>query len=195
MRISSALMLAGTLLATTAATAAPVRGAATGLSYNYLDGRVLLIDPDDGDDATGIRLGGSMLIQPQVFVSGGLTMLDFDEVEVMQLDPTVGYRHPVNSRMDLIGAGSLIWSDCDDPCTKDGDDSDIGFGLTGGIRSAITSQFEAGGFVSYENALDDSTIELTGEGLYAVTRQLQLLGALTISGDYNALQFGARWNF
>lgn len=194
MRTTSALLLTGFMLAaSTAASAAPVQS--SGLSYNYLEGRVLLIDPDDGDDATGIRLGGSMLIQPQVFVSGGLTMLDFDEVEVMQLDPTVGYRHPVNSRMDLIGAGSLIWSDCDDPCTEDGDDSDIGFGLTGGIRSTVAPQVELGGYVSYENALDDSTIELTGEGLYAVTRQLQLLGALTISGDYNALQLGGRWNF
>lgn len=197
MRTTSALLLAGFMLAaSTAATAAPAQTArstsAAGLSYQWVDGRVLMIDPDEGDDGIGIRIAGSMPLQQNLFVTGGLTVADTDP-EITQIDPTLGWRHPLTSRIDFVALGSLLWTKID--CDACEDDDDLGFGLAGGVRSKVAPQIELGGYVGYEDTFDDSTIELTGEGLYSLNHQLQLVGGLSLSSDFTILQLGARWNF
>lgn len=184
------------LAASMAAEAAPYRQApatAPNLSYDYVEGRVLLLDPDEGDDGEGVRLGGSMLITPEWFVAGGLTHVSFDGADVDQIDPSLGWRHALDSRMDFVAYGSLLWTDRE--CGGNCDDDDIGLGLTGGIRAALAPQVEVGGYVGYSKVFDEGTVTLTGEGLYHVTRQLSLVAALTLSDDLNGLGLGARWNF
>lgn len=180
-----------------AAEAAPVRAGAPSaptLSYDWIEGRFLLLDPDEGDDADGLRLAGSALLQSNLFATGGLSHVDVDGGgDYDQLDAGVGLRHPLDSRMDLVGIASLIYTNVD--CRACRDDSDIGFGLTGGIRAALAPQFEVGGYVGYTDTFDDGDIALTGEGLFHANAQLSLLGALSLSDDYNAINLGVRWNF
>jgi hypothetical protein len=157
----------------------------TNPNYTYLDGRVVSIDPDGpGGSSDGLRIGGSMLFQPKLFGVASLTDID----ELTQLDVGVGLREPLSTRTDLVGIAGLVFADTEF-------DDDIGFSLTGGVRSLVTPQIELGGYVGYVNIFDDGDITLTGEGLLHVTRELSLVASLGLSDDYNAITIGARWNF
>lgn len=153
--------------------------------YTYGDLRLVSLDPDGpGGSADGIRLGGSMLFQPNLFGQASLTSVD----NLDQLDLGVGMRHPLSSRTDLVGILGIIWADV-------GPEDDTGISLTGGVRSLIGPQFELGGYVGYAEIFGDGDISLTGEGLLHVTRELALVASLGFSDDYDAVTLGARWNF
>jgi hypothetical protein len=153
--------------------------------YTYGDLRLVSLDPDGpGGSADGIRLGGSVLFQPNLFGQASLTSVD----NLDQLDLGVGMRHPLSSGTDLVGILGIIWADT-------GPDDDTGISLTGGVRSLIGPQFELGGYVGYAEIFGDGDISLTGEGLLHVTRELSLVASLGFSDDYDAVTLGARWNF
>ena len=152
--------------------------------YTYGDGRIVMLDPDGGDNESGIRIGGSLLFQPNLFGVASLTDVD----ALTQLDLGVGMRSPLSSRTDLVGILGIIWADV-------GPQDDTGISLTGGVRSLIGPQFELGGYVGYAEIFGDGDISLTGEGLLHVTRELSLVASLGFSDDYDAVTLGARWNF
>lgn len=164
----------------------PATGGARGQHphYTYGDLRIVSIDPDGrGGSSDGIRIGGSLLFQPNLFGVATLTAVD----ELDQLDFGVGLRHPISSRTELVGILGLIWADTDA-------DDDTGISLTGGVRSLVGPQFEVGGYVGYAEIFDEGDITLTGEGLLHVTRELALVASLGFSDDYDIITLGARWN-
>jgi hypothetical protein len=152
--------------------------------YNWVDGRIVELDPDGpGGSETGLRIGGSMMFQQNLFGVASITDVD----EYSELAFGAGLRSPLRSGMDLVGMGGLLWAD--NPV-----DDDIGFFLTGGVRALVAPQFELGGYVGYRSIFDEGDIELTGEGLLHVTRELSLVASLGFSDDYDLITIGARWN-
>jgi hypothetical protein len=152
--------------------------------YTWVDGRIVELDPDGpGGSETGLRIGGSMMFQDNLFGVASITDVD----EYSELAFGAGLRHPLDSGMDLVGMGGLLWAD--NPV-----DDDIGFFLTGGVRALVAPQFELGGYVGYRSIFDEGDIELTGEGLLHITRELSLVASLGFSDDYDLITIGARWN-
>jgi hypothetical protein len=152
--------------------------------YTWVDGRIVELDPDGpGGSETGLRIGGSMVFQQDLFGTASITDVDdYSEVAI-----GAGLRHPLQSNVDLVGMGGLLWGDT--PV-----DDDLGFYLTGGVRALVAPQFELGGYVGYRNLFDEGDLELTGEGLLHVTRELSLVASLGFSDDYDLITIGARWN-
>jgi hypothetical protein len=152
--------------------------------YTYLDGRIVSVDYEGpGGSEDGLRIGGSMMFQQNVFGVASITDID----EYSQVDVGVGVRSPLSQGTDLVGIGGLILADT--PA-----DDDIGFSLTGGVRALVTPQIELGGYVGYVSIFDEGDLVLTGEGLLHVTRELALAASLSLA-DNDAITLGARWNF
>jgi hypothetical protein len=162
------------------------------LSYSYVDGRVVLWEPDGGGDLDGIRIGGSARINPDLFAIGSLTAVGRGGFDLTILDLGLGFRQALSPRTDLVAIGGLVFAEADaGPVSND----DTGISLTGGVRSMVGPQFELGGYVNYADYLGDGDLLFTGEGLLHVTPELSLAASLGVSDDYNLLTLGARWNF
>lgn len=168
---------------------APARGA---LSYSYLDGRLVLWEPDGGDRLDGIRLGGSASFKDNLFAVGSLTMVGDSGYDLTLLEGGLGLRYPLSRVTDLVAIGGLVLAEVD---AGPFEDDDSGISLTGGVRSLIAPQFELGGYVNYADYFGDGDVLLTGEGLLHVTPNLSLAASLGISDDYDVVTLGARWNF
>lgn len=166
------------------------------LSYTLGEARVLAADPDAGDDADGIRLAGSVLLQENFFVrgaamsarSGGRSGNDIDSLEI-----GAGMRHPASTSMDLVGTASLVRIERE--LGRSGDAEGWGPALTGGIRALLAPRVEVGGFLGFARVLGDNEISLLGEGLYHFTPNLSAVAGLALSDDTREANLGARWNF
>lgn len=166
------------------------------LSYTLGEVRLLAEDPDGGDDANGISVGGSLLMHPDFFATGALTTLGSDgnngvDTDIFQVG--IGYRHALSPRMDVLGIGGLVWEDRD--YTGRADDDDLGVQLTGGLRAALTNVIEVGGYLSYLELFGDGDLGLRGEGLYHFTPNFSALAGVGLSNDVREANVGVRWNF
>jgi hypothetical protein len=162
------------------------------LSYTYVDGRVVLWEPDGGDSLDGIRLGGSASFQDNLFAVGSLTTVGDTGYDLTLLEGGVGLHHPLSRDTDLVAIGGLVFAEVD---AGPFEDDDSGISLTGGVRSRVAPQFELGGYLNYADYLGDGDILLTGEALLHATPNLALAASLGISDDYDVVTLGARWNF
>lgn len=195
MKKNLALLALCAALATPASALAQSRGnppPRSILSYTYLDGRVVLWEPDGGDRLDGIRIGGSASFRNDLFAVGSLTMVGDTGYDLTVLEGGVGLRHPLSRDTDLVAIGALVLAEVD---AGPFEDDDTGISLTGGIRSLVAPQFELGGYLNYADYLGDGDILLTGEGLLHVTPNLSLAASLGVSDDYDVVTLGARWNF
>lgn len=166
------------------------------LSYTLGEVRLLAEDPDGGDDADGIRVGGSVLIHPDFFAAGALSTLGSDGnngVDTDVFEFGLGYRHAISPRLDLLGIGGLVWEDRD--YARGADDDDLGVQLTGGARAALTHAIEVGGYLSYLSLFGDGDLGLRGEGLYHFTPNLSALAGVGFSDGDREANIGVRWNF
>ena len=163
-------------------------------SYTYAELRYVTQDPDGpGDDIDGLRLGGSLQFRPQLFAVGALTSLSSGPVDYDSIDLGLGFRTALQSNVDFVAIGGLIFADVEGPGGSGDDDS--GISLTGGVSAMMTPQFELGGYVGYVDLYGDGDIGLTGEALFHVNREVTLLASLGLSDDVNTITLGGRWNF
>jgi hypothetical protein len=165
-------------------------------SYTLGEVRLLAVDPDGGDSADGVRIGGSALIQPEFFAAGALSTVSSggpNGVDVDRLDLGLGYRYAIAPRIDLIGIGGLVFEDVD--YGNNFSDDDIGPSLTGGARGQLTPLVELAGYVNYTDVFADSDLGIIGEGLYHATPNLSLVAGLGLSDGERSASIGARWNF
>lgn len=163
------------------------------LSYTLGEVRLLAQDPDGGDDADGVSVGGSLLIHPDFFLSGALATVGSDDRDTDSFRLGVGYRYAMSPRVDLLGIAGLIRVDTDFGNGRD--DDDFGPTLTGGARAALTHALEVGGYLNYVEVFGDGDLGIAGEGLYHLTPNFSLLAGIGLSDDDREANIGARWNF
>lgn len=165
------------------------------LSYTLGEVRLLAHDPDGGDDADGVSVGGSVLFHPEFFLAGSLATLgtDGNGVDTDTFNLGVGYRYAASERVDLLGIAGLVRVDRDFGNGRD--DDDFGPSLTGGARAALTHAVEVGGYLNYVEVFGDGDLGLSGEGLYHLTPNFSLLAGVGLSDDDREANIGARWNF
>ncbi len=192
MKSTHALVLSA-LLALPLAAQAQTRGSGYGsMSYTYGDARLVVIEPDGGGSLDGIKLGGSLKFQPQLFGVASLTAVGDGPVDLTFIDLGVGFRSALQSNLDLVAIAGLVMAEVDTP---GGSDDDTGLSLTGGVRGIATPQIEYGAYANYTSVFNDGDLTLTGEGLLHFNRQLALAGSLGLSDDSTTLTLGARWSF
>ena len=162
------------------------------MSYTYGDARIVMVEPDGGGSLDGVRIGGSLQFQPQLFGVASLTSIGDGPVDFTYLDFGIGFRSALQSNVDLVAIGGLVLAEVDTP---GGGDDDTGLSLTGGVRGVATPQIEYGAYANYTSVFDDGDLTLTGEGLLHLNRQLSLAASLGLSDDATTLTFGARWSF
>jgi len=186
-------LILSALLALPLAAQAQTRGSGYGsMSYTYGDARLVVIEPDGGGSLDGIRLGGSLKFQPQLFGVAALTMVGDGPVDLTTLDLGVGFRSALQSDLDLVAIAGLVMAERDNGAAED---DDTGLSLTGGVRGIATPQIEYGAYANYTSVFSDGDLTLTGEGLLHLNRQLALAASLGLSDDATTLTLGARWNF
>jgi len=190
--LAAALLPALALPFTAQAQTSRDRSGASPFSYTYAELRYVDYDTDGGGSLDGLRLGGSLQFQPQLFAVGALTMLSDGPVDYETIDLGIGFRTALQSNVDFVAIGGLIFAEVDTP-GRSNDDS--GISLTGGVRGMMSPQFELGGYIGYVDLYGDGDITLTGEALFHVNRQATLLASLGFSDDVNTLTLGGRWNF
>jgi hypothetical protein len=191
--LAAALLPALALPFTAQAQTSRDRSSASPFSYTYAELRYVVQDPDGpGDDFDGLRLGGSLQFQPQLFAVGSLTSVSNGPVDLDTIDLGLGFRTALQGNVDFVAIGGLVFAEVDTP---GGGDDDSGISLTGGVRGMMSPQFELGGYVGYVDVYDDGDIGLTGEALFHVNRQATLLASLGFSDDVSTLTLGGRWNF
>jgi hypothetical protein len=163
------------------------------MSYSYLDGRLVVVEPDGGGSFDGVRFGGSLQFQPQLYGLGSITTYGDSGFDFTFIDLGIGYRQALQSDLDLVAMGGVVLADFDGPGAAD--DSDTGLWLVGGVRGIATPQIEYGAYAEYRSVFDSGDITLTGEGLLHMNRNLALVASLGLSDDANTLTLGARWSF
>jgi hypothetical protein len=156
------------------------------VTYTWAEARLLLLDPDGGGDADGIRFAGSGRIQDNLFATGGLTMIDADGGgDSDAVDLGLGLRVPLSPTVDFVGIGGIVYVDVDNR----------GPALTGGVRAEVLPQLELAAYAGYAEVFGDGDVTFTGEAIYYATPNLGFLGALTLSDDVDGIHLGARWSF
>jgi hypothetical protein len=159
-------------------------------SYNYIEGGVSV------GDATGFELGASFDLEGPWIGVGRFLYLEDDEsgvdVDFIGLSAGVGYVHPLQEGVDLVGTAELEYGDVD--AGSFGDDDDFGVRLLGGARFAATEQLEIFGNIGYRSIFDGEFGFQLG-GRYQVNERWSALARLDVEDDYNQVLLGARYGF
>lgn len=176
--------------------------AAAELSYNFVQGSYLSVDLDDTNvDADGFGVSGSGLITDQVYVFGGYTTIESDEVAggTIELDSVtvgLGHRTPLQANTDLNLNAAFVRASVDGTGTFAGSEEDEnGFALGIGLRHMFTQQFEGGAGFNYTDVGDDDDTSFNVGILFHVTPVLSLGADYGIGSDADVLTAGVRLNF
>ena len=158
----------------------PVTAMADGLSYNYLEGSYVIPEQDDA-----LRFGGSFALNPQFFFKADGTIFDGGNLLTGQL----GYRHALNTTLDLNVTGGLLYAD------PDGGDSETGYTFGGGLRALVAPQLELNGGIAYYDIYDSSEVGFSVGAVYNFTPNWALSGGGTFIDDAEEFNVGVRYNF
>ena len=129
-------------------------------SWNNVEIGYAKADYDDVEP-DGFFVKGSTLVTENVFLTAEYTSLS-DDVWGVDVDLTwarlgAGYRYSIATSTDLYGKVTYEYTEAEASYAGISDSNDdSGFGLTAGVRSRITSQFEVDGSIGY--------IDIDGEG-------------------------------
>lgn len=173
----------------------PAVSPAADISYSYGDLVYQMLD-SEADDGDGFALRGSYEVTGNIYVLGGYQDGDFDAgASYTNYRLGGGYHAPINDTADWYG--QLTWENYEVETPFLGSTitfEDDGFGLEGGARVMLTSDFELNGHVKYLDVGEDSDTLVGVGGLFHATEQFAV-GAEYEDGDTSAFSLFARWHF
>ncbi|MEM6641298.1 MAG: hypothetical protein AAF610_15525, partial [Pseudomonadota bacterium] len=146
----------------------------------------------DGLDGDGFLLEGSFSPSGNWLIVGSFTSvaLDFD-VDSTAFEVGGGYVWPQAQNFDVFATATFISASVD---TNFGDADETGFGLTAGVRSRFTDNFEGRGEIKYADVgASDTLIRLSGD--YYFTDQFVAGISVDVGGDADTFYVGGRWIF
>ena len=178
----SALVLAALL-------ALPLASQAADLSYSYLEGDYVHVDPDHADNLDGFALRGSGAINDNFNVIAGWTKINqdapFPDTKAWYLG--FGYHVPIAAQTDLFAEGAY-----NKETTFDND----GYSARVGVRSALAQNFEGSVFVAYQK-LDhtESNRALGVSGQYKLTPTFGINAEAAVGNNDRTILVGPRLSF
>jgi long-subunit fatty acid transport protein len=194
--LSLAPSVAGPTLAQDAAAPAPV--AAGALSYTYGQFDFIRGDGDGFNDGpNGWALHGSYALQDKLFLFGGLGHQTGEvsnaNKDVNSLSIGIGYHSPIDPGTDLVFGASLAHANSESGTPNSSIDG-TGYTLQGGVRHAIGDKWELDGTVGYTDfSSSSSNTWLEVGGVYRMTPNLGLCGALMVSDNIDTFSLGIRY--
>lgn len=145
------------LLALTLLAALPfAASAADGISYNYAQGGYVHLNGKNDVSAKGWGLEGSIAVNPNIHLFAGTNQLkekDFD-IDMSEWKLGAGYNTAISANTDFVARAAYQKLKTDDVrlgnvVLANGANLD-GFSVEGGVRSALTPQFEGYAMAGYE---------------------------------------------
>lgn len=161
-----------------------------GIQYDYLEFRIVDYETDFGVEGDGFSLGGSFLLNDELYVLGRYSTVDIDnfaDVDLTQLAVGGGVILP-QDKFDLSAQFQLLSYDVDPG------GSENGFQLTFAARSLIQSDLEVFGSFNYLDIEDSDTFLQFGFDYY-LSDEFSAGVSFDIMGDADQFAVGVRYHF
>lgn len=184
-----------------AATISSTQAFADSPKWNLVELDYINADIDEAPyDPSGFGIMGTKLISGNVFVTGSYSSLNDDlfgaDVDLNTLNLGVGSKHSITESTDWYGVLSYVDLEAEASFAGNNSSNDEdGFGISTGVRSMLTEQFELAGEISYVDIGDDNETTVSVKGYYYVTEQVALSMGYNLSSDANTYEIGARYAF
>ena len=162
-------------------------------NYTYVDLSLVDIEFDGGGsiDGDGFAVSGAYTVADGFFVGGSYIDTDFDsgiDGEIARI--TGGYFHPLNEELDFVATLSFV--DTEGPFNG-GDD---GLALGGGVRYAISEDFEVDAMVEFVDMdLSGSDTGFEVRGRYYFNDDIAVSAQLDVAKDIETFRIGVRFEF
>ena len=169
-------------------------------SYDFVKAGYVQADIEDAGDfePSGFQIQGFKSLNENVYLTGRYGQLSEDEYGVdIDLDYAsagVGYRYGLTQNTDFFGEVTYEYVNIDVELDSISGEDDNGYGITAGIRSMLSEQFELRGAIRYIDIEDDETAFEIGAD-YFFTPQFSFGATYVIADDVDLLGVSARYTF
>lgn len=169
-------------------------------SYDFVKAGYVQADIEDAGDfePTGFQIQGFKSLNENVYLTGRYGQLGEDvsgvDIDLDYVSAGVGYRYGLTQNTDFFGEVTYEYVNLDVELDSISGEDDNGYGITAGIRSMLSEQFELRGAIRYIDIEDDETAFEIGAD-YFFTPQLSFGATYVIADDVDLLGVSARYTF
>ncbi len=170
-------------------------------SYDFVKAGYVQADIEDAGDfePTGFQIQGFKALNENVYLTGRYGQLSEDvsggDIDLDYVSAGIGYRYGLTANTDFFGEVTYEYVDVDlDSSVISGDADDNGYGITAGVRSMLSEQFELRGAIRYIDIEEDETAFEIGAD-YFFTPQFSFGATYVIADDVDLLGVSARYTF
>ena len=169
-------------------------------SYDFVKVGYVQADIEDAGDfePTGFQIQGFKSLNENVYLTGRYGQLGEDvsgvDIDLDYASAGVGYRYGLTQNTDFFGEVTYEYVNIDVELDSISGEDDNGYGITAGIRSMLSEQFELRGAIRYIDIEDDETAFEIGAD-YFFTPQFSFGATYVIADDVDLLGVSARYTF
>ncbi|MEC9334158.1 MAG: outer membrane beta-barrel protein [Pseudomonadota bacterium] len=169
-------------------------------SYDFVKAGYVQADIEDAGDfePSGFQIQGFKSLNENVYLTGGYGQLGEDvsgvDIDLDYASAGVGYRYGLTQNTDFFGEVTYEYVNIDVELDSISGEDDNGYGITAGIRSMLSEQFELRGAIRYIDIEDDETAFEIGAD-YFFTPQFSFGATYVIADDVDLLGVSARYTF
>ena len=169
-------------------------------SYDFVKAGYVQADIEDAGDfePTGFQIQGVKSLNESVYITGRYGQLGEDvagvDIDLDYASAGIGYRYGLTAKTDFFGEVTYEYVNLDVELDGISGEDDNGYGVTAGIRSMLTEQFELRGAIRYIDIEEDDTAFEIGAD-YFFTPQFSFGATYVIADDVDLLGVSARYTF
>ena len=169
-------------------------------SYDFVKAGYVQADIEDAGDfePSGFQIQGFKSLNENVYLTGRYGQLGEDvsgvDIDLDYASAGVGYRYGLTQNTDFFGEVTYEYVNIDVELDSISGEDDNGYGITAGIRSMLSEQFELRGAIRYIDIEDDETAFEIGAD-YFFTSQFSFGATYVIADDVDLLGVSARYTF
>ncbi len=169
-------------------------------SYDFVKAGYVQADIEDAGDfePSGFQIQGFKSLNENVYLTGRYGQLGEDvsgvDIDLDYASAGVGYRYGLTQNTDFFGEVTYEYVNIDVELDSISGEDDNGYGITAGIRSMLSEQFELRGAIRYIDIEDNETAFEIGAD-YFFTPQFSFGATYVIADDVDLLGVSARYTF
>ena len=169
-------------------------------SYDFVKAGYVQADIEDAGDfePNGFQIQGFKSLNENVYLTGRYGQLSEDvsgvDIDLDYASAGIGYRYGLTANTDFFGEVTYEYVNLDVELDGISGEDDNGYGVSAGIRSMLTEQFELRGAIRYIDIEEDDTAFEIGAD-YFFTPQFSFGATYVIADDVDLLGVSARYTF
>jgi opacity protein-like surface antigen len=169
-------------------------------SYDFVKAGYVQADIEGAGDfePSGFQIQGFKSLNENVYLTGRYGQLGEDvsgvDIDLDYVSAGVGYRYGLTQNTDFFGEVTYEYVNLDVELDSISGEDDNGYGITAGVRSMLSEQFELRGAIRYIDIEDDETAFEIGAD-YFFTPQFSFGATYVIADDVDLLGVSARYTF